>query len=170
MAARGYSILGGPSQRGVGRAPAFSVARCQIGTQVRHLRCLIAKGLGIGTVTFRIDRTPLAQNFDTIRMGIAVWRVVIKLQNRSIWGACQFSPKKLCAYQRSSGQLPAGTPRHVHGPSRASSPPCRPPGPAVRLVGTPRPATRPVSLRFIGAAPVWAVPPLLSAQAGAIVY
>ena len=59
LVARGYSIPGGASQRGVGRAPAFRVARCQIGTQVGHLGGLIAMGLGIGTVTFGIDRTPL---------------------------------------------------------------------------------------------------------------
>ena len=59
LVARGYFIPGGASQRGVGQVPAFSVARCQIGTRVSPLRCLIAMGFGIGTVTFGIDHTPL---------------------------------------------------------------------------------------------------------------
>ena len=37
---------------------------------------------------------PPAQNHGTISMGIAVWRVTIKPQNRFILGACQFSPQK----------------------------------------------------------------------------
>ena len=59
LAARGYSIPGGASQRGVGQAPAFRVARCQIGSQVGHLGCRIAMGVGIGKVTFAFDHTPL---------------------------------------------------------------------------------------------------------------
>ena len=36
LVARGYFIPGGVSQRWGGRAPAFRVARCQIGTHVSH--------------------------------------------------------------------------------------------------------------------------------------
>ena len=59
LVARGYSIPGGVSQRGVGPAPAFRVARCQIRTQVGHSAALIAMGFGIGAVTLGIDHTPL---------------------------------------------------------------------------------------------------------------
>ena len=51
--------LGARARGGVGPAPAFSVARCQIRTQVGHLAALIMMGFGIGKVTFGIDRTPL---------------------------------------------------------------------------------------------------------------
>ena len=59
LVARGYFILGGASQRGVGRAPAFRVARCQTWTQVGHLSGPIAMDFDIGTITFGIDHIPL---------------------------------------------------------------------------------------------------------------
>ena len=53
------SSLGVRARGGVGRAPAFSVARCQIWTRVSHPRCPSTEDFGNRTVTFRIDHTPL---------------------------------------------------------------------------------------------------------------
>ena len=55
-----------------------------------------------GTVTFRIDHNPLAQNRGTILMGIAVWRVTVKPKNESFLRHVGFRPEKMCDYQRSS--------------------------------------------------------------------
>ena len=51
--------LGARARGGVGRAPAFCVARCQTWTQVSHPRCPSTEDFGNRTVTFRIDHTPL---------------------------------------------------------------------------------------------------------------
>ena len=53
------SSLGARARGGVGRAPAFRVARCQTWTQVSHPRCPSTQDFGNRTVTFRIDHTPL---------------------------------------------------------------------------------------------------------------
>ena len=59
MVARGYSIPGGVSQLGVGWAPAFRVARCQIRTQLRHSERPRTQDLDNRKVTFGIDHTIL---------------------------------------------------------------------------------------------------------------
>ena len=59
LVARGYSIPGGVSQRGVGRPAAFRVARCQIWTQVGHPGWPRTQNLDNRKVTFGIDHTPL---------------------------------------------------------------------------------------------------------------
>ena len=60
-------------------------------------------GFGIDKVTFGIDCTPLHRIL--IRMGIAVWRVVIYLTNKLSLGDVGFRRKKLCAFQRSSEHI-----------------------------------------------------------------
>ena len=56
------SSLGARARGGVGRAPAFRVARCQTWTQVSHPRCPSTQDFGNHTVTFQIDHTPLHRN------------------------------------------------------------------------------------------------------------
>ena len=69
VVARGYFIPGGASQRGVGQAPAFRVARCQTWTILDSGQSpMISQHAGFGQPysNFSNRPYPLAQNFDTI--------------------------------------------------------------------------------------------------------
>ena len=97
------SSLGARARGGVGRAPAFSVARCQTWTQVSHPRCPSTEDFGNRTVTFRIDHTPL----DRIAVQFEWAEPFCELQKNQkmghFGGMSVFAEKKMCAFQRSSG-------------------------------------------------------------------
>ena len=103
MVARGYVIPGGASQRGVGRAPAFSVARCQTWTQVSNPRCPSTEDFGNRTVTFRIDHTPLHRIAVQFEWAEPFGELQKNQKIGQILGHVSFRRKKMCAFQRSSG-------------------------------------------------------------------
>ena len=159
------SSLGARARGGVGRAPAFSVARCQTWTQVSHPRCPSTEDFGNRTVTFRIDHTPLHRIAVQFEWAEPFGELQKKTENMSIFGACQFSPKKnvclstqlgACSHPTGRPTVPYWCTIDVRTPWARHGVPTGPPGPRRDPTDPWRTPGGTVGPRLIGASPVWA--------------
>ena len=72
-------------------------------TQVSHLRCLIVMGFDNGTVTFRIDPTPLHRIAVQFEWAEPFGELQKNQKIGHLGSMSVFAQKKMCAFQRSSG-------------------------------------------------------------------